>query len=403
MNIKNNRNNDLNLVLSTQLNYLNIIEPKINIIEKITDCNKKIVNLIYNIEDYSKDKILFKRNNTIKLTKRRNKSLNDNNYDNLKQKISSIYGLISTKEENNCFDSISRFNSSNSNNNNNNSISLPKVNTKSRYFGKSINNFNIYSYKGNIYKNKSFNIKKINNDLLKQKDKFKNSLKDTNEEITSITLVKENHIIKTNNKSKKSKNIFRKEIVKKDINKNKGRNFINEILSFNSSKIELKNVYNNCDNQIENAEKLEGQFIRKMNYNDIKLNFKDEEKKNNDIPNFQENPDDKKFIKEESKQLRKIFKKNRYERKKNLEDLDKIKKISNSLAFKNRNTYFKIYGNYSIGNDDNDFIFYNEIEKLKSKNINSDIDNIKKNHSSKIVKKLLEKTIREKQLIFKKY
>ena len=72
-----------------------------------------------------------------------------------------------------------------------------------------------------------------------------------------------------------------------------------------------------------------------MNYNDIKLNFKDEEKKNNDIPNFQENPDDKKFIKEESKQLRKIFKKNRYERKKNLEDLDKIKKISNSLAFKN--------------------------------------------------------------------
>ena len=65
MNIKNNRNNDLNLVLSTQLNYLNIIEPKINIIEKITDCNKKIVNLIYNIEDYSKDKILFKRNNTI--------------------------------------------------------------------------------------------------------------------------------------------------------------------------------------------------------------------------------------------------------------------------------------------------------------------------------------------------
>ena len=102
MNIKNNRNNDLNLVLSTQLNYLNIIEPKINIIEKITDCNKKIVNLIYNIEDYSKDKILFKRNNTIKLTKRRNKSLNDNNYDNLKQKISSIYGLISTKEENNC-------------------------------------------------------------------------------------------------------------------------------------------------------------------------------------------------------------------------------------------------------------------------------------------------------------
>ena len=153
MKIKNNRkNSDLTLELWTQLNC--IIEPKLNIIDKITDCNKTIVNLIYNNEDYLNGEIVFKRNNVIKLTKRRNKSVND---ENLKQKISSIYGFMPIKgESNNLLDTISRFNNSNSNNNiNNNNISLPKVITKKKYFGKSLNNFNIYSYK-----NKSINLKK---------------------------------------------------------------------------------------------------------------------------------------------------------------------------------------------------------------------------------------------------
>ena len=139
-----------------------------------------------------------------------------------------------------------------------------------------------------------------------------------------------------------------------------------------------------------------------MNRNHIKINFKDELKQNNDIHNFQENVDDKKFIKEESKKLINIIKNNRYDRKKNLHDLDIVKKISNSLAFKNRKTYFKTFGNYTLGYDDNYFIFDNEIEKLKDKYINLEIDNIKKSHSSKIVKNLLEKTIREKELILKK-
>ena len=151
MKIKNNRkNSDLTLELCTQLNC--IIEPKLNIIDKITDCNKTIVNLIYNNEDYLNGEIVFKRNNVIKLTKRRNKS-----DENLNQKISSIYGFMPIKgESNNLLDTISRFNNSNSNNNiNNNNISLPKVITKKKYFGKSLNNFNLYSYK-----NKSINLKK---------------------------------------------------------------------------------------------------------------------------------------------------------------------------------------------------------------------------------------------------
>ena len=78
MKIKNNRKkSDLTLELCTQLNC--IIEPKLNIIDKITDCNKTIVNLIYNNEDYLNGEIVFKRNNVIKLTKRRNKSVNDEN------------------------------------------------------------------------------------------------------------------------------------------------------------------------------------------------------------------------------------------------------------------------------------------------------------------------------------
>ena len=401
MKIENNRiNSDLNSELCTTLNC--IIEPKLNIIDKITERNKTIVNLIYNIEDYSNGKILFKRNKAIKLTKRRNKSLNDNDYENLKKKISSLYGFMSTKGESNFLDSI--FNSSNSNNNNinNNSASLPKMITKNRYFGKSINNFNIYSYKENLYKNKSLNMKKIYKDSLNKKIKPKLFLKDSIDEIPSIISSKEKHIIKTHNKSKRYQNIFRKEISKKSINKYKGRNFINEILSYNSPKIELKNVFKKCDNQLVKAEKLEGQFIRKMNRNHIKINFKDELKQNNDIHNFQENMDDKKFIKEESKKLINIIKNNRYDRKKNLHDLDIVKKISNSLAFKNRKTYFKTFGNYTLGYDDNYFIFDNEIEKLKDKYINLEIDNIKKSHSSKIVKNLLEKTIREKELILKK-
>ena len=63
------------------------------------------------------------------MTKRRNKSVND---ENLKQKISSIYGFMPIKgESNTLLDTISRFNNSNSNNNiYNNNISLPKVITK---------------------------------------------------------------------------------------------------------------------------------------------------------------------------------------------------------------------------------------------------------------------------------
>ena len=140
-----------------------------------------------------------------------------------------------------------------------------------------------------------------------------------------------------------------------------------------------------------------------MKSNDIKINFKDEKKQNNNIPNYQENIDDKRFIKEESKILINTLKKNRYNRKKNLQDLDKVKKISNSLAFRNRKTYFKTVGNYTFGNDDNYFIFNHEIEKLEDKYINIEINNIKKSHSSKIVKYLLEKSIREKKLIIKKY
>ena len=70
MNIENNRiNSDLNSELCTTLNC--IIEPKLNIIDKITERNKTIVNLIYNIEDYSNGKILFKINKAIKLTKKK--------------------------------------------------------------------------------------------------------------------------------------------------------------------------------------------------------------------------------------------------------------------------------------------------------------------------------------------
>ena len=134
-----------------------------------------------------------------------------------------------------------------------------------------------------------------------------------------------------------------------------------------------------------------------MKSNDIKINFKDEKKQNNNIPNYQENIDDKRFIKEESKILINTLKKNRYNRKKNLQDLDKVKKISNSLAFRNRKTYFKTVGNYTFGNDDYYFIFNHEIEKLEDKYINIEINNIKKSHSSKIVKNLLEKSIKEKK------
>ena len=104
---------------------------------------------------------------------------------------------------------------------------------------------------------------------------------------------------------------------------------------------------------------------------------------------------------EENKTLRKFIMNTRLDRKKILDNLDNVKKISDFLAFQNRKIYYKTFWNYTIGDDDDNFIFHNEIEGLKNKEIN-EFQN-KKTHSSNKMTKLLEMNIQKKKLILKKY
>ena len=382
-------------------------ELKLNITEKIIDNNNKIKNLIYNINDYSNGKFNLNNINKIKLTKRKKtKKINGNLIKIYNNRDSPLNGNISTKGETNFFDSISRFNNTYSNYPNvniNKSISFPKINN-SRYFGKSDSNKISYYFKSFMSnKNKSSNLKTIIHNHKNYNSPKNNELNLFKKSVDDNSINKNEEIIKTYQKPKKSINIFRTELSKiNEDSKKKTRNFFKNISSVKIRKFQINNFFNDCNKEISKAENLEVAFIEKINDNfeDIEKKFNDEKNINN-IPYIEENEDDKKFMTEENKTLRKFIMNTRLDRKKILDNLDNVTKISDFLAFQNRKIYYKTFGNYTIGDDDDNFIFHNEIEGLKNKEIN-EFQN-KKSHSSNKMTKLLEMNIQKKKLILKKY